>query len=135
MGVTVRAGFEIAENGIDPFELGDLFQFAYGHVGRIMAPAGGDKEHLVSRSSLDLAATAFTVKTGIIHLDFQHFSRSAIICMSFVASQPSGGVTHCQLPLQGQGRQPGSGLVDQVDHQELNRQGQLGVLKYRSSNQ
>ena len=183
---------EIAVDGVNSLDLGNIFRFALGHTRRLINTScladgpetsqavgedrtvrnkmvlcqqrnslelkardgrqlyaqraavvahryGCDKRHLVLRATTDLVAAAFHVEIGIIVSDFD-FKHVAIFALGhhlheFAVDQPLCGLTHAQLPLQIQGRQLNVSLDDQVDCQELDRQWQLGALKYGSGNQ
>ncbi len=97
------------------------------------------ERHLVFGASFGLAADEFAAKVGIVHLAL---SAKDVPSLPFnhrlhklVVDPPSGGVADSQVALQGQGRQPGLGLADQVQGQKPRRQGQLGALKQGAGDQ
>ena len=98
-----------------------------------------DERHLVLRSVPRRAAGEFAAEIGIVDLDG---ATQSVVGLAFdhrlhqlVVDQPSGGVAHPQITLQGQRRESGLGLADQVDRQKPDRQRQLGALKHRANDQ
>ena len=92
-----------------------------------------DKGHLVFKATSDLATTALAPQISIVDLDFST-ERVAGLTLShglhqFVVYQPSSRVAHAELAFEGQSRQAGLGLADEVDRQKPRLQRQLGRLK------
>jgi len=88
---------------------------------------------LVRRSAPRLGAIHFTAQVGVIELDMAAEPLSGGTVghrpHDLVMHQPSGGVAHADLALQGQRRESGLGLTDQVNGQEPGGQGPLGAGK------
>jgi len=97
------------------------------------------ERHLVLRAAPGRAAAELAAEVGVVHLDLSA-EDVAILALDhrlheLVVDQPGSRVTDSQEALQRQGRQPGLGLADEIDGRETHRQGQLGPLKQRPSDQ
>ena len=182
-----KAGFEVAEHGVDPLEFRQVLRLAPADDGGLMSAAcigngaeagesigehrasggevvlgplsdrfegepgdqrqlgargmpvvgqrDGDHEgHFVLGATSGLAAAALAAQVGIIDLDrpLQHMAVFPFghRLHQFVMDQPCGRVTHSQLSLQCQRRQPGLGLADEVNREEPGAQPELRAVTH-----
>jgi len=99
---------------------------------RLVERDGGHERHLVLRSAPGLAAAALAAQVGIVdlHLTVEGVARLALHhrLHHLVVDEPGCRVAHPEVTLEGQRRQPGLGLADEVDRQEPGGQRQLGAL-------
>src|SRR5674476_717756 len=99
----------------------------------------GDKGHFVLGATPDLAAHALTTQISIVNLDFATERKEGFTLShglhQFVVYQPSRWVAHTELAFEGQGRQAGLGLTDEVNSQKPCRQRQFGRLKNSARDQ
>lgn len=113
-------------------EAADHTELDVQRVPLVVERDGGDEWHLVLRATPSLAARSLTAEVSIVELDGPAQAVDVLAlghgAVDLLVQQPGSGIAHPELALKRQGRQPGLGLADRVDRQELGRQRQLGVL-------
>lgn len=100
---------------------------------------GHDERPLVLRAATGLAASALTTEVGIIDLNLA-FEDIALLAFGhrlhqLVVNEPRRRIAHPQVPLEGECRQPGLGLADEVDREKPNAQGQFRALHHGARDQ
>lgn len=94
---------------------------------------------LILRATARFTAGSLAAEVCVVHL---HRARRAMLRLTlghcrneFVMHQPGGRVTHADVALESQSRQPGLRLADEVDRKNPLRQRQLGSAKQRACGQ
>lgn len=97
------------------------------------------ERYLVFRATSGLTASALAATEDVVYL---HCARQPVKVFALghglhqlVVDQPGCRVADAQMPLQGQGRRSGLGLADQINGQEPDRQGQVGLLEQGAGDQ
>ena len=98
-----------------------------------------DEGHLVLRTAPDRAAGQFAAEIGVVdlHGPAQHRGGLALEhrLHQRVMDQPGGRIADPEIAFQGQGRESGLGLADEINRQEPHGQSQLGGLEQGSGDQ
>ena len=94
-----------------------------------------DKGSLVLSAATDLPTCALATEVGVIELRSAAEMMGGVLlghgAVDLLMQLPGSGIAHAKLALERQRRQAGLGQNDEVDGQELGRQGLLGVRHER----
>jgi hypothetical protein len=133
-----QAGLGPLGNGLE-CESADQIELHAHRLARGIERHRRHERHLVLRASARLAFRALTTEVGVVQLHRATQLAGRFLLghrvVDLVVQQPGRGVAHPQIALEGQRRDAGLGLADQVHGQEPSRQRQLGVLHERSGGQ
>ena len=113
-------------------EAADQVELQVSRVASVIDGDSGHERHLVLGAPSGFAAGALAAEVGIVKLHDAAELMGVVLrghgAIDLLMQEPGGVVALTQLALQGQRRQPGLGLADEVDREEPGAQRQLGVL-------
>ena len=88
-----------------------------------------DERDLVLRAAPGLTATTLALEVGVVEWDLaaEHVARLALghRLHELVVDEPGGGVAHSEVAFEGERREAGLGLAEQIDSQEPHGERQL----------
>ncbi len=130
-GLGQQADLGPLDNGIRR-EAADDVELEPDRLSSVIRRDGRHKGDFVLRAPARFASGALPTEVGVIQLHRTTEQSSGLLArhgaVDLVLQQPGGGIAHAQVSLEGQRRNSGLGLADEVDGQKPGGQRHLGVF-------